>query len=202
MGYFFAYPWTRSPRPGTAVSSAYLALFEGAILDFGSLTGGSNVPILGPISDTLFNAAPLILGGLSVGCVQAVLFNIGGQGADRGAICAGYVGFAWHLPVLLHLLVAMVAGLIGGAIWGGIAGWLKARTGARGHLDDHAQLHRPLPALLPALRARLPGGGPTRRSRSRSRRPPLPPLFGSGLSVNGSLIVALLCRAWPAGGCC
>ena len=46
------------------------------------------------------NATPLILGGLSVGLAfRAGLFNIGGQGQIiAGAICAGYVGFAWHLP--------------------------------------------------------------------------------------------------------
>ena len=132
MGYFFAYPWDAFAAGWEAVSSAYLALFQGSVLDFGSFTGESNVPILGPISDTLFNAAPLILGGLSVAVAfRAGLFNIGGQGQlIAGAICAGWVGFTWHLPVLLHLIVAMIAGLIGGAIWGGIAGWLKAQTGA------------------------------------------------------------------------
>ena len=28
-----------------------------------------------------------------------------------GAIFAGYVGFAWHLPVVLHLIVALLAGI-------------------------------------------------------------------------------------------
>ena len=86
----------------------------------------------GPISETLTNATPLILGGLSVGLAfRAGLFNIGGQGQIiMGAIFAGYVGFAWHLPPGLHLLVAVVAGMLGGALWGGLAGLLKARTGA------------------------------------------------------------------------
>jgi len=62
---------------------------------------------------------------------RAGLFNIGGQGQIlAAAICAGYVGFHWHLPVVLHLVVAIVAGILGGALWGGITGWLKARTGA------------------------------------------------------------------------
>jgi simple sugar transport system permease protein len=47
-----------------------------------------------------------------------------------GAILAAWVGFAWHLPPGIHLLVAVIAGLIGGAIWGGVVGLLKARTGA------------------------------------------------------------------------
>jgi len=40
------------------------------------------------------------------------------------------VGFAWHLPPVTHLVVAIVAGIVGGALWAGIAGFLKARTGA------------------------------------------------------------------------
>ena len=62
---------------------------------------------------------------------RAGLFNIGAQGQlILGAICAGYVGFTWHLPPGIHLLVALVAGLAGGAFWGGLVGFLKARTGA------------------------------------------------------------------------
>ncbi len=32
---------------------------------------------------------------------------------------AAYAGFAWHLPIVLHLLVVIIFGLLGGAIWGG-----------------------------------------------------------------------------------
>jgi ABC-type uncharacterized transport system permease subunit len=196
MGYFFAYPWDTFAAAWHAVSGAYLALFEGSILDFGSLTGESNVPLFGPISDTLFNAAPLILGGLSVGLAfRAGLFNIGGQGQlIAGAICAGYVGFTWQLPVVLHLLVAMIAGLIGGAIWGGIAGWLKAATGAHEVISTIMLNYIALYLLyfllsVPGFQApasnqaiSIPVGATAR----------FPHLFGSGLSVNGSLIVALL----------
>jgi ABC-type uncharacterized transport system permease subunit len=45
-------------------------------------------------------------------------------------VVGGYVGFAFDLPVVLHVLLAVVAAALGGAIWGGIAGVLKARTGA------------------------------------------------------------------------
>ena len=85
-----------------------------------------------PLSETLFNATPLILVGLSVGLAfRTGLFNIGGQGQIiLGAMLAGYVGFPWHLPPVLHLVVAMVAGRHRRCDLGGIAGWLKARTGA------------------------------------------------------------------------
>ena len=105
-----------------------------------------------PISETLTNATPLILGGLSVGLAfRAGLFNIGGQGQIiMGAVCAGFVGFHWSLPPGLHLLLGIVAGIIGGAALG------RHRRAAQGHdrcprgdHHDHAQLRRALPAGLP-----------------------------------------------------
>jgi simple sugar transport system permease protein len=130
--YFFAYPWDTFTAAGRAVADGYRALFEGAIFNPNTAAKGTLAGILGPISETLVNATPLILGGLGVGLAfRAGLFNIGGQGqVIFGAIFAGYVGFAWHLPVGLHLLVGIVAGILGGALWGGLTGWLKARTGA------------------------------------------------------------------------
>ena len=115
-----------------AVSAAYVALFEGAIFDPHTFGHGSVWHDFNPISETLFNATPLILVGLSVGLAfRTGLFNIGGQGQIiLGAMAAGYVGFTWHLPPFIHLVVALVAGVLAGAIWGGIAGWLKARRGA------------------------------------------------------------------------
>jgi general nucleoside transport system permease protein len=196
FGYFFAYPWDTFAAAWHAVSSGYLALFQGSVLDFGSLTGESNVPILGPISDTLFNAAPLILGGLSVGVAfRAGLFNIGGQGQlIAGAICAGYAGFAWQLPVVLHLLVAMVAGLVGGGIWGGIAGWLKARTGAHEVISTIMLNYIALYLLyyllsVPGFQAPASNQAISIPVAATAR---FPRLFGAGLSVNGSLLVALL----------
>lgn len=132
IGYFTQHPGDTFSRGWKAISAAYSALFRGAILNRNSLYSNGGVPILQPLSDTLVNATPLILGGLSVGLAfRAGLFNIGGQGQIiAGAICAGYVGFAWHIPSGLHALLAVVAGALGGAFWGGIAGFLKARTGA------------------------------------------------------------------------
>ncbi|TDO86074.1 nucleoside ABC transporter membrane protein [Enemella evansiae] len=114
-------------RPGDAlaaswekVSGAYGALFVGAL-------GG-----WGPITETTAQAAPLICAGLGVGLAfRAGLFNIGAQGqAIWGATLGAYAGFGWHLPPVIHLVVAIAFGMLGGAIWGGIVGVLKARTGA------------------------------------------------------------------------
>jgi general nucleoside transport system permease protein len=118
--YFFARPSDALVASADKVGSAYGALLRGAL-------GG-----YGPVTETAAQAAPLICAGLGVGLAfRAGLFNIGAQGqAILGAIFAAYVGFSWHLPVGLHLLVAVLAGLVGGALWGGLVGWLKARAGA------------------------------------------------------------------------
>jgi simple sugar transport system permease protein len=132
LGYFTQHPGDTFSRGWHAISAAYSALFRGSIINRNSLYSNGGIPVLQPLSETLVNATPLILGGLSVGVAfRAGLFNIGGQGqVIAGAICAGYVGFAWHLPSGLHVLLAVLAGAFGGAVWGGIAGILKARTGA------------------------------------------------------------------------
>ena len=132
LGYFFSVPGDTFSNGWKAISAAYSALFRGAIFNTNSLYSNGGVPIFQPISNTLEFATPLILGGLAVTVAfRAGLFNIGVQGQIiAGAICAGYVGFAWHLPAGIHLIAALLAGMIGGAVWGGIVGYLKARTGA------------------------------------------------------------------------
>jgi general nucleoside transport system permease protein len=129
IGYFFARPTDTLQAMWEAVSSAYAAMFQGAVFDF---TAWTVKGAFQPLANTLLNATPLIAAGLSVALAfRAGLFNIGAEGQIiLGAIFAGYAGFAWHLPPVIHLVVAVIAGMIGGAIWGGIAGFLKARTGA------------------------------------------------------------------------
>ncbi|MFG1906381.1 ABC transporter permease [Kribbella sp. NPDC048928] len=119
-GYFGAAPMDTISAAGSAVGNAYQALLSGAL---GGMT---------PISESLTQATPLICGGLAVSLAfRTGLFNIGAQGQlIAGAVLAAYVGFAWHLPPVLHLILAVIAGLVGGAVWGGVVGLLKARTGA------------------------------------------------------------------------
>jgi len=104
----------------TSIWGAYKALFVGSV---GSLRA---------VSETLVQATPLIFAGLSVAIgFRAGLFNIGGQGQLLvGAMFSVWVGFSIHLPVYLHLPLAILAGAVGGAIWGAIPGLLRARTGA------------------------------------------------------------------------
>ena len=132
LAYFGHYPGDTFRYAWSAIWHTYQALFYGAIYNPNTAANHNLAGYLGPISETLTNATPLIAGGLAVGVAfRAGLFNIGGQGQIiAGAICAAFVGFHWHLPAGLHLIAAIIAGILGGAVWGGIAGFLKARTGA------------------------------------------------------------------------
>ena len=193
--YFFSYPWDTFTAGGKAIGNGYAALFEGAVFDPSSAAKGTLSGIFGPISETLVDATPLILGGLSVGLAfRAGLFNIGGQGQIiLGAIFAGYVGFAWNLPPVLHLVVAMVAGILGGALWGGIAGYLKARTGAHEVITTIMlnYIAFNLLAFLLSVKGfqRPPYGQAISRVVEGNAR--LPHLLGGSVRLNGGLMIAL-----------
>ncbi|HET8601744.1 MAG TPA: ABC transporter permease [Segeticoccus sp.] len=196
MSYFFAYPWDTFTFAGKAIGAAWVSLFQGAILNPATLTSGSATAILGPISETLVNATPLILGGLSVALAfRAGLFNIGGQGQIiAGAVCAAYVGFHWQLPAGIHLIAALAAGIVGGAFWGGIAGFLKARTGAHEVITTIMLNYVALYFLQYLLNVRgfqaPPYGQAISNNVDATAR--FPRIFTSDLRVNVSLFVALL----------
>lgn len=103
-----------------AAFDAYEALFDSSL--------GSRVAF----ERTLVEATPLLFAGLSVALAfRAGLFNIGASGQLLvGAAAAGWVGFTFDLPRIVHLPLALLAGAAGGMAWGAIAGFLKARTGA------------------------------------------------------------------------
>jgi simple sugar transport system permease protein len=130
-GYFFAGPGDFFSAAWHDIASGYSALFKGAIFDPATING-TPAQFFGPITNTLLMATPLIFGGLAVSLAfRAGLFNIGGQGQlIMGAIFAGYVSFAWHLPAGLHVIVAVLAGAIGGTLYAALVGWLKAWRGA------------------------------------------------------------------------
>src|SRR5690606_12635939 len=112
-----------------SVTSAYIAMFRGSVYDFEAATFAMAIK---PLTESVVFAIPLILAGLGIAVgFRAGLFNIGAQGQIIvGAIVASYLGFAWSLPVGLHLLLAALGGLIGGALYAAIPGVLKARFGA------------------------------------------------------------------------
>ncbi|MGO4144680.1 ABC transporter permease [Paenarthrobacter sp. YAF11_1] len=123
-GYLFARPADFLSALWSAMTESYVALFQGSV--FNPRQG------LQPLLETMTVATPLICAGLGVALAfRAGLFNIGAQGQIIiSATLAAYVGFAWHLPFGLHLLVVIIMGVLGGALWGAIVGILKARTGA------------------------------------------------------------------------
>lgn len=127
--YFFSRPTDLLSAAWNAASSAYQAMFYGAVFNPNADTFTRQIY---PLTETLTVATPLILAGLGVAIAfRAGLFNIGAQGQILiGAAMAAYVGFTWSLPLPIHLLLVILAGAIGGGIWGGIVGLLKARTGA------------------------------------------------------------------------
>jgi simple sugar transport system permease protein len=100
---------------------AYGALLQGA---FGSLRG---------IANTIVQAAPLILTGLSVGVgLKAGLFNIGATGQVLlGGFIAALLGAKLAgAPIWIAIPVALLGGILAGALAGFIPGALKAYTGA------------------------------------------------------------------------
>ncbi|GEK80709.1 ABC transporter permease [Agrococcus baldri] len=130
-GYFFARPTDMLAAVWDAVFGAYSALFQGSILNFSRADAGF-AQLIKPLTDTLNFATPLIAAGLGVAIAFRVgLFNIGGRGQMLwAAAAAGWVGFSFELPPVLHVLVAIAVGIVAGAIWGAVAGALKAYTGA------------------------------------------------------------------------
>jgi simple sugar transport system permease protein len=105
---------------GLAVD-AYASLISGSIGSFNAIV------------NTLTVAAPLILGGLSVGLAfKAGLFNIGAQGQFlMGALGAVIVGVTLREAAPpLAIPAALVGGMLFGAFYGFIPGVLKAVSGA------------------------------------------------------------------------
>jgi simple sugar transport system permease protein len=191
-GYFFADPGAALSASWNDIASAYSALFEGAV--FNPHSAGSFSAALLPITETLNDATPLILGGLSVGLAfRAGLFNIGGQGQlIAGAICTCYVGFSLHTPGVVAVPLAVIAGIAGGAVAGGVVGYLKARTGAH-EVIVTIMMNYVLLSLLYYTLTAGPFTNPSNSQYSKSVRPGalLPHLLGDSLPVTWGLILAL-----------
>lgn len=194
--YFFSRPGDTLSAAWDAVASAYSALFKGAIFDPGSLESGSMTRILRPISETIVYATPVILTGLAVAVAfRSGLFNIGAQGQMIiGAVLAGWIGFGFSLPAVLHVIFALVGAIIGGAIYGGIVGLLKARTGAH-EVILTIMLNYVAVFFLGYLLVR-PGFQAPPFNQAKSERidvtAELPRILGADLRANLGFIIALL----------
>ncbi|GAB3585055.1 ABC transporter permease [Leifsonia lichenia] len=199
-GYFFARPGDTFQAIWHSVSSAYVSLFQGSIYNFRRPSFSAGIR---PLTETLTFATPLIAGGLGVALAFRVgMFNIGGRGQMLiAAGAAGWVGWSFNLPPVLHLLLAIVAGIAGGAIWGGIAGLLKARTGA--HEVIVTIMLNYIAFYLLAYFLRTPGLFQMAGS-SNPKSPPvkpnaiLPPLFGDQYNLTWAfvIVIALTVYVW------
>ena len=182
----------------TTAGSAYWALFRGSIFD-PQLTDGGFLHGFYPLSETLVAASPLILTGLSVALAfKAGLFNIGAQGQFiAGAIGASYVGFHFHMPIVIHAIAAIAAALVFAGIYGGFVGFLKARTGAHEVIVTIMLNYVAGYFLLWLLSTKAflrPGRqDPLAPEVHTSAR--LPHLFGSELRANLGFIVAVVAAA-------
>jgi general nucleoside transport system permease protein len=80
---------------------------------------------------TLERATPLILTGLSaVVAFRSGMFSIGQEGQYLlGAAAAAWLGYAIHLPPVLHALVLMTGAILVGAAYGWIPGVLRVKLG-------------------------------------------------------------------------
>ncbi|HEY3749846.1 MAG TPA: hypothetical protein VGL80_11630 [Pseudonocardiaceae bacterium] len=196
MGFFFSAPGFFFADAWHVVASAYEAMFSGAVFNIhndGTLSG-----VLGPLADTTQVAAPLICAGLGISLAfRSGLFNIGGEGQIvLGAFCSGYVGFEWHLPIIIHLIVAILAGIAGGAIWGYLAGFLKARTGAHEVITTIMLNYVALFGLkyLLSLHSIQQPGNP-QASKVIDGNAQLPHLLGSSLNFDIGILLAIAAAA-------
>ena len=194
--YFFARPGDTFAAIGQAVGGAYSALFRGAVYNY---TADSFVQGIRPLTQSLTYATPLIVAGLGLAIAfRSGLFNIGGQGQMLiSAAAAGWVGFAFDLPVGLHVVVALVAGVAAGALWGALAGLLKATTGA--HEVIVTIMLNYVAFYLVSLLLRTPvlqvEGSANPRSRPADATAVLPPLFGDAHTTHAGFVLALLAVA-------
>ena len=212
LSYFFARPSDALAAIWSSISQAYTAMFRGAVFDhvaFGRVreslaaAGGTGTYVLfpalvaglNPLTETLTVATPLIIAatGMAVS-FRAGLFNIGGTGQlIVGAMVAGFIGFTWDLPVVVHLLVALAAGALAGAVWGGIAGFLKARFGANEVISTIMLNWIATYLLFFALKTTAFTGAnqsqPT--SPAVSDTAALPRLLGDGFRLHWGLLIAL-----------
>ena len=195
-GYFFSRPADTLSAAWSAISKAYIAMFQGSIYNIKADTFGSGIR---PLTNTLTYSSPLIFAGLGLGIgFRAGLFNIGAQGqVILGAIMAGYIGFAMHLPVGIHLALAIIGAILGGALWGFIPGLLKATTGAHEVIVtimlNYVALYG-LSWLLSLKSFQVPGSG-NPKSPAVDSTAQWPHLFGDSYTLNWGFVVALAAAA-------
>jgi ABC-type uncharacterized transport system permease subunit len=106
-------------------------LFESYRILFSSAFGCKKILTSCALFTTFERATPLIFTGLSaVVAFRSGMFSIGQEGQYlMGAVTAAYLGYAIHLPIILHPFVIILASMIAGAIYGWFPGILKVKLG-------------------------------------------------------------------------
>jgi general nucleoside transport system permease protein len=214
-GSLFSAPGNALAQAWDQASGAYVAMFEGSIVNPHSVatlfqqkslsvafSDGAVSDVLSPLSETAVNATPLIFAGLSVAIAfRAGLFNIGAQSQFiGGALVATWLGFGVSLPPVVHVVVCVLGAIVGGAAIGWIPGVLKATTGAHEVIVTIM-----LNYVMMYLLAWLLGTSAMQRPGRTDLISPfiasdahLPLLLGSHLRVNASFLIALACAAGVA----
>ncbi|MGI6028608.1 MAG: ABC transporter permease [Candidatus Heteroscillospira sp.] len=110
---------------GLVFGYVLLLIFNSEMAGYGlrqMLTAGASSP--SRFAKVLYQAAPLLMTGLSVGfAFKTGLFNIGASGQYTvGAVCALICAIGFQAPWWICLLAAM----LGGAAWGFFPGFFKA----------------------------------------------------------------------------
>jgi len=192
-GYLFARPGDFFGAFGSAFGSFFTALFRGSVFDW---TQPSAAQAIRPLMETLTRAVPLIIAGLAVAVsFTSGLFNIGVQGQMIiGATVAGFIGFQFQLPVVVHVLVAILGGVLGGALWGFIPGILKARLDAN-EVIVTIMLNSVAVFLLQYLLTTstfMGEGGYPGKSQKIAATAALPRLFGSSFRLHWGLVIAIV----------
>ena len=160
---------------------------------YAALISGSLLSPSGWI-DTLVNATPLILAGLSVGvCFKAGLFNIGAQGQTLiGALAAAAAGAALAgQPAPLAIGGTLLAGLLAGMAYGFIPGALKAFTGAHEVVTTIMLNYVAIQVIAWAITGPLLAPGATFARSADIGNSVLPVLFGTtGHQLHAGVLIA------------
>ncbi len=200
---FFSAPGNAIAQAWDSASSAYVAMFEGAIINPSAVSaafhGGPIWPVFNPLSETCVQATPLIFAGLAVALAfRAGLFNIGATSQFiGGALLATWLAFAVSLPPFVHVVVCVLGAFVGGAILGWIVGVLKARTGAH-EVIVTIMLNYVMEYFLTWIlgtRAMQRPGATYPISPVIAPNAHLPLIAGSHLRINAAFPLALACAA-------
>lgn len=83
------------------------------------------------IAGTLLQTTPILICGIAA-CIglRGGMFNVGIEGQlFLGGFAAAWVGFAFALPPVIHVLVAMAFAIVAGAAWVAIPAYFRVRFG-------------------------------------------------------------------------